>query len=121
MPLSERQKQLLYEIYGVSYSQKTVTTSGGGFTPTPTLFDVRSGVKQQLVEAIAFIDTEESRVARVAEILEEYDAIALDFSTIDREGYSMRPSRNLKRIHEALYAHTGIFFQKNQANNILLG
>ena len=112
MPLSERQKHLLHEIYEVFYSSRIVTTSGLGYISTPTIFDDYSSIKSQLTESIENISRDESKVARIAEILEEYDNIALDYSTIDREGYSMQPQRNLRRIHLALQPYTGIIFNK---------
>lgn len=117
MPLSERQENLLFEIYNVSFLTTTVVTSGEGVSVSPTFFDVRIGVKQQLIMAIALINVEQAMCNRVAEILEEYENFALDYSTIDHEGYSFRPARNLKRIHEALYSYTGIVVRPNSNNN----
>lgn len=117
--LTQRQENLLFEIYSVSFLPTTVVTEGNGNSASPTFFDVRIGVKQQLVMAIALINEEEAMSLRVTEILEEYENFALDYSTIDREGYAFRPARNLKRIHLALYPYTGIVVRQGMLNNQL--
>lgn len=121
MPLTDRHKHLLHEIYSVPYTITTVLTSGIS-TVSPVMFDLQRGIKAQLLEAIALIDADESIVARIDEILEEYDNWALDYSTIDREGYSMRPNSNERRVHQALYPYTGILFSnRSNSNKIKLG
>lgn len=121
MPLSDAHKHLLYEIYEVSYRQTTTITGGGGSAPTPTLFDVAVGVKKQLEDAIAEIDADDSQSARVGAIVAQYEEISTDFSTIDREGYSFRPEKNLSRIRKVLYPYTGIVFSPSGGNRIVLG
>jgi hypothetical protein len=120
MPLTDRQKNQLYEIYEVSHTQITTVTSGSGYASTSTLFDVFKGVKQQLQDAILTIDADAGQVARVGEILSEFDNWALDPSTIDREGYSLKPSRNYKRVRMLLYSYTGILFRNSSGSHSIL-
>jgi hypothetical protein len=124
MPLSDRSKHLLHEIYGVPYAQTTTVVTGLGAAPSASYFDFRTGVKEQLEKAIGAIDASDSMAARIDEILEEYENWALDYSTIDREGYSMRPERNERRVRQALYPYTGILFSNGSngsSNKIKLG
>lgn len=121
MFLSDDYKQLLHEIYEVSYSQETVITGGGGTVVSHALIDVQISTRSRLAKAIAEIDVDEAKAKRVGEILEEYRAIALDFSPIDRDGYKFNPARNLKRIKKALYAYTGIWYEIGGAGCLPLG
>lgn len=119
MLLSDHYKQLLHEIYEVPFSPETVITAGGGTIVSHTLFDVQTSVRQRLAKAISQIDADPSKAMRVGKILDEYETIALDFSTIDRDGYKLNPSKNLRRIKKALYTYTGIRYEDGGGVNCL--
>lgn len=118
MPLSDDTVLVLYEIYGVTFAPRTVITPGGGLPPMLNITSTfHSSVQQQLEEAIARINASESQVKRVTEIVAEYSNFALDRSSIDRDGYSFKASRNLKAVQEALYTYTGILIQMPGRSN----
>jgi len=120
--LTEAQKLKLYEVYEVSHQADIVVTLGQGGQSLPSpVFGVLQGVKAQLDIAIAFINTDAAQSERVGEILAEFDTFWLDPSTIDREGYKFNPTRNLKRIRQALFPYTGILFNSSSSNRIPLG
>lgn len=113
MPLTDDSKHLLHEIYQVPYTVTTVISGGFGSTSVAaSAWDYQIGVRDQLAQAIDVIDSDETMVRRVTELLTEYKAIATDRSDIDRNGYRFRASRNLAAIYEALYPYTGIVMRK---------
>lgn len=118
MPLSDRSKLLLHEIYQVPRTNTTVV-SGGYATASMSVvsWDYYRGVRDQLLEAIDTIDADEVAVQRVEEILVPYTEISTDRSHIDRDGYSFRPGRNLQAIKEALYPYTGIIMESRRGGN----
>lgn len=121
MPLTDRHKHLLHELFGIPYESKTVVVGEFAYQPLPMILDYQQSPKQRLDEAIVSIDSDETRVQRVAEILAEYEQYALDRSTIDRNGYSLRPNRNIRAIRRALFSYTGLISETGQGNQTRLG
>lgn len=120
--LSDKCVALLYEIYGVSFRGSTAIIAQGDPTSTTYLgFDYLVGVREQLVRAIDEINAQPEVIPRVAEILGEYEALSLDRSTINKDGLSLKPERNIRAIQSALYTYTGILISNSQSNRVPLG
>lgn len=108
--LAPEEELLLFELYGI-------TTPG---TAIP-IGEVDVVIQNQLMAAIASINSDVAKVLRVQEILSEYTSIALDPSPIEREGYSFRLNRNLDHIKRLLYSYTAIPLRKHNLHRINLG
>lgn len=119
--LSDKSISLLYEIYEVPKRNSTVLTGGLGTSGNLNSFDYQVGVREQLESSIVQINANLAEVKRVEEILGEYDDLSLDRSTIDRDGYSLRPDWNISAIRQALYPYTGIAWVTNRGNKTPLG
>ena len=124
MSLTDHQVNLLFEVYEITQRDTTVVVGGRGSSRlAPDLYNSNTSVRDTLKSAIAKINESPSEVERVGEILEEFKCISLDPSNIDKEGYQLRPSKNLDAIRARLYPYTGILFQKNgdKSNRFCLG
>lgn len=120
--LSDKCVALLYEIYGVTLRDSTAIVSQGDPTSSNWLgFDYQRGVREQLARAIDEINAHPEEIPRVAEILGEYDTLSLDRSTINKDGLSLIPERNIKAIQNALYSYTGILISNSRSNKVPLG
>lgn len=107
--LTPSQELLLYEIYGVTKAADSVIDSGYyGLATTPNPVWQQTSIKQQLEKAIEIIESDSAISDRVAKILKEYECLGLDPSPIERDGYSFRYQRSLRRIKQLLYSYTGI-------------
>lgn len=121
MPLTDRQEHLLFELYGIPYSSTTIVMGGSGLSSLPPLTELVATPKEHLRRAILDINLDPTKVERVAEILKEYESLSLDASPIDREGYQLRPNRNIRNLQQRLYPYTGIRICANDAHRIPLG
>ena len=124
MPLTDYQVNLLFEVYEITQRDTTVVVGGEGSSRlAPDLFNSNTPVRQALYDAIAVINQSSSQTERVGTILEEFECISLDPSNIDKDGYQLRPNKNLAAIRRSLFPYTGILFQKNSGcdNRITLG
>jgi len=124
MPLTDHQINLLFEVYEITQRDTTVVVGGEGTSRLqPDLFNSNTSVRQALYEAIAAINDSPSQVERVGVILGEFECISLDPSNIDKDGYQLRPNKNLAAIRRSLYPYTGILFKKNSGcdNRVNLG
>lgn len=120
MPLTEHQINLLFEVYEITLRSTTVVVGGEGSSRlAPDLFNSNTSVRQALLDAIAVINESSSQIERVGTILEEFESISLDPSNIDKDGYQLRPGKNLMAIRARLYPYTGILFQKNPGSNMI--
>ena len=124
MPLTDHQINLLFEVYEITQRDTTVVVGGEGSSRLqPDLFNSNTSVRQALLDAITAINNLPSQAERVGVILEEFECISLDPSNIDKDGYQLRPNKNLAAIRRSLYPYTGILFKKNSGmcNIIPLG
>ncbi|MBW4660935.1 MAG: hypothetical protein KME15_19850 [Drouetiella hepatica Uher 2000/2452] len=121
MPLSDRQEHLLFELYGIPYSSKTISLGSNGLASMPPLTELHQSAKDRLQEAILEINIDPFKTERVGEILAEYEGISLDPSTIEREGYSFRFGRSISNLKDRLYAYTGIRVAGSFSNRMPLG
>ncbi|MBO3459955.1 hypothetical protein G7B40_040220 [Aetokthonos hydrillicola Thurmond2011] len=124
MPLTDHQINLLFEVYEITQRDTTVVVGGEGSSRLqPDLFNSNTPVRQALQNAIALINDSPSQTERVGTILEEFECISLDPSNIDKDGYQLRPQKNLAAIRARLYPYTGILFKSggNRGNKICLG
>lgn len=125
--LSDRQINLLYEVYEITARDTTVVAGGEGTSRLQVdLFGAGKSVKDHLEGAIAYINESDARVERVSEILDEWQELSLDPSKIDSDGYALRPVKNIKAIRDRLYPYTGIVFvaspsTSNSNNRLPLG
>ncbi|MBN3993885.1 MAG: hypothetical protein HWQ36_26225 [Nostoc sp. NMS2] len=114
MPLTDHQANLLFEVYEITQRDTTVVVGGEGSSRLePDLYNTNTPVRQALTDAIAAINNLPSQVERVGVILEEFECISLDPSNIDKDGYQMRPDKNLAAIRARLFPYTGILFKKS--------
>ena len=118
MSLTDHQINLLYEVYEITQRDTTVVVGGEGSSRlAPDLYNSNTSVRNTLKNAIAKINKSSSEIERVSEILEEFKCLSLDPSNIDKEGYQLRPNKNLDAIRARLYPYTGILFKKNGGKN----
>ena len=117
--LTDHEIGLLYEIYEISFRSSTVIIGGSGQLSS---YDTTVSVQETLASAITSINSMSAQVERVRVILKEFEELSLDPSNIDKDGYQLRPSHNLRTIRTRLYPYTGILFNTNRCNGtILLG
>jgi len=118
--LTERQKNLLREIYSTTVTNGAVLYVTSGFSAGQGYSDLHfsSSIRARLEQAIAEIDINPSSRDRVAEILDEYDGWNLDPSTIDKDGYSFRWQRSMRRILDALTPYTRIVVDHRPGSNL---
>jgi len=107
MLLTDRQTNLLYELYGLPFQLKTITLGDSGLSSAPPMTELFQSAKDRLAEAIGEINLEPDKVARVGEILTEYEGLSLDPSKIDRDGYSFKFRDSVQNLKERLYPYTG--------------
>jgi len=122
--LTDRQTNLLYELYGLPFQLKTITLGETGLSSAPPLTDLFQSAKDRLREAIGEINLEPDKVARVGEILAEYEGLSLDPSKIDRDGYSFKFRDSIQNLKERLYPYTGIRVPRSgggRGNRVPLG
>lgn len=120
--LTDLEVNLLYEIYQITFRDSTVVAGGDGQSRLqPDTFSAGKSIRDRLVEAIAQINLSASQVARVREILTEFQDISLDPSSIDQAGYRFRPRESIENLKKRLYPYTGILFSTNTSNRLLLG
>lgn len=123
MALSERSKNLLYEIYEITAMPFTVVAGGEGTSRlSPDLFGAGKTIREQLDQSIEFVDLNPAIQERIEEILKEWEELSIDPSKIEAEGYSLKPEKNIKAIRKRLYTYTGIIFKEDShSNRFLLG
>lgn len=116
--LSEHHVGLLYEIYEITFRENTVVAGGNGTTRIqPDIYASGQSVRDRLNQAITLINASEYQSTRVKEILEEYEELSLDPSTINKEGYNLRPLKNINLLRKRLYPYTGILLFNGSYNN----
>lgn len=109
VPLSEKSFNLLYEVYGLPLPTTTQIVVGGSLYYEGSVSRLNvNALSKSLSNAIDLINTNQSVVDRVTEILDEFEGFAIDPSNIDKDGYSFRASQSKKAILEALKPYTGI-------------
>lgn len=112
--LNEHQINLLFEVYEITQRDTTVVVGGEGSSRLePDLYNTNTPARQALSNAITAISESPSQVKRVGIILEEFECLSLDPSNIDKDGYQLRPNKNLAAIRARLFPYTGILFKKN--------
>jgi uncharacterized protein YggE len=120
--LSDHQINLLFEVYEITQRDNTVIVGGEGTSRLqPDLFNSNIPVKQALLNSVAAINESASQIERVGVILEEFECLSLDPSDINKDGYELRPKKNLAAIRARLYPYTGILFINNGSSRIPLG
>jgi len=120
--LTDHEIGLLYEVYEITMRDNTVVAGGSGQSRLmPDLYSYGFSVQNRLTQAIEQINLFPSQVARVQAILAEFEAIALDPSKIDKDGYQLRPENNLKAIRTRLYPYTGILFNSPSSCRLSIG
>lgn len=120
MKLTERQKVLLREIYQVNMSGNFVITTGFSGIYFSYLLEGQS-LQERLRDAIVEIDKESAMVQRVGEIIQEYEVTSLKPGDIERNGFTLPYRRLMNRIYEMLFPYTGIQWQQQSSNKIMLG
>lgn len=121
MPLSDQHKHLLHEIYGIPYSNQTAI-AGDVYTRTvPMIAEAFVELQTHLLAAIDRIDSDETMVQRVGEILQKYSDLDLDPSNIDRDGYSLRYQKSIRTLQKALFPYTSIRAGDRSCNSLRLG
>lgn len=108
--LTGAQELLLYEIYGLTEPDAPIAARETNIDYT-----------NRVTEAINKINIDPNKVARVGEILEEYDQIALDPSNIDKDGYSFRMAKSIRLLTIRLYTYTGIPVRGKTNNQFKIG
>jgi hypothetical protein len=130
--LSEDDKILLFEIYGLSQREYTLTLAEGGKADFGNYLIIPQGSNLEtayidktavkvLIRSIQEINKNPAQVARVQEIIGEYKCISLDASTIEKDGYKFSPQNNMSKIHQALYPLTGLLIKRRYSNRINRG
>lgn len=122
MPLTEKHRGLLFEIYGATPLQEIYAAPGTpGVSILPASFSVTAPLVTSINRAFDLINQDESKVARVTAILDEYESISLDPSPIERDGYSFSQSRSLARLRDVLLPYTGIVMGTGSQNSLNFG
>ena len=116
--LTDHEIGLLYEIYEISFRSSTVII---GSSDHVSSFDTTVSVQETLASAITSINSMPAQIERVRVILKEFEDLSLDPSNIDKDGYQLRPSHNLRIIRTRLYPYTGILVGASKNNRILFG
>ncbi len=119
MPLSDNEKHLLFELFSLPYEPIAVETGEYGIPITQAVLDPIQSPVVRLQAAIVSIDADETKVLRVREILAAYNDLSLDISNIDRNGYSLRPNKNIRRYRQLLFTYTGLISDVNAGGNRL--
>jgi hypothetical protein len=87
----------------------------------PDLFSYGTSIRNRLQSSIEEINLSPAQVERVQEILAEFEELSLDPSKIDKDGYQLRPSNNIKTIRTRLYIYTGILFNSSAGQRLSIG
>ncbi|PSB26214.1 hypothetical protein [Stenomitos frigidus] len=119
MPLLDHEKHLLYELFGIPYEPIAVETGEYGMPITQAILDPIQAPATRLKAAISSIDADETKVVRVREILAAYSDLSLDPSPIERNGYSLRPGKNIRLYRRLLFTYTGLISDINTHGNRL--
>jgi len=122
MALTDHEIGLLYEVYEITLRNSTAVSGGSGQSRLmPDLFSYGISIQNRLQLSIEQINLNSSEVERVRVILAEFEELSLDPSKIDKDGYQLRPSNNLKAIRTRLYPYTGILFNSSAAQRLSIG
>ncbi|MFM6080120.1 MAG: hypothetical protein ACKPCI_16690 [Dolichospermum sp.] len=122
MALTDHEIGLLYEVYEITMRSNTAVSGGSGQSRLmPDLFSSGLSIRDRLQLSIEEINLNLAQVARVRAILAEFEEISLDPSKIDKDGYQLRPSNNLKAIRTRLYPYTGILFISSASQRLSIG
>jgi hypothetical protein len=122
MALTDHEIGLLYEVYEITLRSDTAVSGGSGQSRLmPDLFSSGLSIQNRLQLSIEEINLNSSQVERVQAILAEFEELSLDPSKIDKDGYQLRPSNNLKAIRTRLYPYTGILFNPSASQRLLIG
>lgn len=119
MPLLDNEKHLLFELFGLPYEPIAVETGEYGIPITQAVLDPIQAPATRLQAAIVSIDADETKVLRVREILTAYNDLSLDPSNIERNGYSLRPNKNIRHFRRLLFTYTGLISDVNTGGNRL--
>ena len=90
-----------------------------GIPITQAVLDPIQSPAVRLQAAIISIDADETKVSRVREILAAYNDLSLDRSNIERNGYSLRPNKNIRIYRRLLFTYTGLISDMNAGGNRL--
>jgi hypothetical protein len=122
MALTDHEVGLLYEVYEITMRDYTVVSGGSGQSRLmPDIYASGASVRDRLVQAIEQINLSPAQVERVQAILAEFEELSLDPSKIDKDGYQLRPSNNIKTIRTRLYPYTGISFNSSAGQRLSIG
>lgn len=120
MPLTEKHRGLLFELYGATPLQEIYAAPGTpGVSILPASFSVTEPLVRAIERAFASINQDEAKVARVQAILDEYESISLDPSSIDRDGYRFRYEKSVETLRNLLLPYTGIVMGSGGHGNSL--
>ena len=117
MPLTDQHKHLLHEIFEIPYEPIAVMVGSAGFAIASSLLNPIQGPTQRLIDAIVAIDSDETKVSRVSQILSEYEEISLDPSGIVRNGYSLNPAKTERLLKKRLFPYTGLIATGSDCDN----
>lgn len=117
MPLSDLHKHLLHEIFEIPYEPIAVQVGEAGFEVAASLLNPFQGTTARLNAAIISIDSDETMVTRVSEILTEFKDLSLDPSRIERNGYSLNPAKNICILQQRLFVYTGLLTRRSRGDN----
>ena len=124
MPLTEVQKNYIYELYETTSpgSFDSVIVAGtGGVTLSPNFLNSVTPVQERIQESIEQIDLNPSKVTAVQQLLDEYEGIRTDPSNIDKNGYSFRFKKTIRNLRTRMHPYTGILWTEGQNNRIPQG
>lgn len=124
MPLTEIQKNYIYELYETTSPgsfDSVIVAGSGGVTLTPNFLNSVTPIQTRLKEAIEFIDQDPSKVAAVQQLMDEYEGVRTDPSDIDKNGYKFRFTRTIKNLRTRMHPYTGILWNSGQSNRIPQG
>jgi hypothetical protein len=122
MALTDHEIGLLYEVYEITLRDNTAVSGGSGQSRLmPDLFSYGNSIQNRLQSSIEQINLFSSQVERVQAILAEFEELSLDPSKIDKDGYQLRPSNNIKTIRTRLYPYTGILFNSSAGQRLSIG
>jgi len=117
MPLAEKHRILMYELYGCTPQKEVWSVPGGGGSLIPASFSVTESLVDRVNEAFEYISARDDWTARVTAILDEYESISLDPSKINRDGYEFSLKRSLDHLRELLRPYTGIYMGQGSGGN----
>lgn len=124
MPLTEVQKNYIYELYEAippGQFDSVIVAGSGGVTLSPNFLSSATPVQRRIQDAITLIDLDPSKVTAVQELLDEYAGIRTDPSSIDKNGYAFRFNRTIKNLRMRMHPYTGILWTGGQSNRVPQG